>query len=88
MTESFPPENLTVHDQAWDAGAVGCGELVMHLRLQLERIPGQVLRVNACDPGAAEDIPAWCRMTGHELVRAEPAHRTWWIRARIRAPAR
>jgi len=55
----------------WDAGAMGCGELIVFLRgriLALE--PGQVLRVIARDPGAPEDLPAWSRLTGHPLGRA------------------
>jgi tRNA 2-thiouridine synthesizing protein A len=31
---------------------------------------GAVLRVLADDPAAAVDIPAWCRMRGHEFVGA------------------
>jgi tRNA 2-thiouridine synthesizing protein A len=30
---------------------------------------GQTVRVRADDPAAANDIPAWCRMTGQEFVR-------------------
>ena len=42
--------------------------------------PVGVLKLIATDAGAPEDIPAWCRMTRHELVHAEgPA---FWIRAR------
>jgi len=29
---------------------------------------GDVVRVVADDPAAAVDIPAWCRMRGHELT--------------------
>ena len=29
---------------------------------------GEVIRVLADDPAAANDIPAWCRMRGHEYV--------------------
>ena len=32
---------------------------------------GDVVRVLADDPAAANDIAAWCRMKGQELVRAE-----------------
>ena len=53
----------------WDAGDTGCGELVLELRARLARLaPRQVLALTARDPGAREDIPAWCRMTGHTLV--------------------
>jgi len=33
--------------------------------------PGEVLRVTALDPGAPEDLPAWCRLTGHTLLQWE-----------------
>ncbi len=32
---------------------------------------GDVVRVLADDPAAANDIPAWCRMKGHEFVAAD-----------------
>ena len=59
--------------EEWDAGSMGCGDLVLELRLRLARLaPGAELRVLAFDPGAPEDIPAWCRLTGHSLVEANP----------------
>lgn len=59
-------------DAAWDAGDLGCGELVLQLATRLRDLPpGAVLRLTARDRGAPEDIPAWCRMTGHALLRAE-----------------
>lgn len=66
----------------WDAGHLGCGELVVLLRLRLKRMPGGVLRVIALDPGASEDIPAWCRMTRNPLLRHEPESHSFWIRSR------
>jgi tRNA 2-thiouridine synthesizing protein A len=35
-------------------------------------LPGQVLRLIARDSGAPEDLPAWCRLTGHTLLSATP----------------
>jgi len=60
----------------WDAGDLGCGELVLELRMRLSAmLPGQVLRLIARDPGAPQDLPAWCRMTGHTLVsRQHPVY--------------
>jgi len=56
----------------WDAGELGCGELVLELRLRLSALrPGEIFRLIALDPGAPADIPAWCRMTGHTLVATE-----------------
>lgn len=68
--------------ETWDAGLMGCGELVMVLRLKLRAVPGQVIRVIARDSGAPEDIPAWCRMTRNELLRHEPDSHSFWIRSR------
>ena len=75
-----------VHDGEWDAGDLGCGELVIHLRNRLRAMPGKVLKLIARDPGAPADIPAYCRMTGHQLLLEEPATNSYWIRARIEAP--
>jgi tRNA 2-thiouridine synthesizing protein A len=58
-------------EAGWDAGDLGCGELVLELRSRLAAIPpGSTFRLLAHDPAAREDLPAWCRMTGHTLVRA------------------
>ncbi len=63
----------------WDAGDLGCGDLVLELRLRVaELASGEVLQLSARDLGAPEDLPAWCRMTGHTLARAEPP--MYWIR--------
>jgi tRNA 2-thiouridine synthesizing protein A len=32
--------------------------------------PGDTLEVTATDPGALHDIPAWCRVHGHEILAA------------------
>ena len=75
-----------IDDGEWDAGDLGCGELVIHLRNRLRAMPGKVLRLTARDPGAPADIPAYCRMTGHELLSQDPAQFTYWIRARLERP--
>ncbi|MFO1146773.1 MAG: sulfurtransferase TusA family protein [Alsobacter sp.] len=66
----------------FDAGTMGCGELVMVLRGKLKAMPGLVIRVVALDPGAPEDIPAWCRMTRNDLIRHDPSTHSFWIRSR------
>lgn len=32
--------------------------------------PGDTLEVIATDPGALNDIPAWCRVHGHRVVES------------------
>jgi len=36
-----------------------------------ELAAGQVLEIVATDPGIQEDMPAWCRTTGHEFLGME-----------------
>ncbi|MGQ0678667.1 MAG: sulfurtransferase TusA family protein [Actinomycetota bacterium] len=68
-------------DSEWDAGDIGCGELVMDLRLKIRSLSsGEVLLLTARDPGAVEDIPSWCRLTGNALVGSE--HPRYWIRSK------
>ena len=63
------PAPSPVPDAEWDAGNMGCGELVLGLRMRLQSMkPGQVLKLTATDLGVPEDLPAWCRLTGHQLV--------------------
>jgi len=73
-----PNEGAATFDDAgerWDAGDKGCGELVLTLKVRLSKMePDALLHLTATDPGAREDIPAWCRLTGHRLERAEPPH--------------
>ena len=62
-------DNDSKHNAEWDAGEMGCGDLVLELRTRLQSLkPGEVLRIIAKNSGALEDLPAWCRMTGHTLV--------------------
>jgi len=65
----------------WDAGDLGCGELVLELRGRMNRLPpGALFELVAHDPGAPEDLPAWCRLTRHELIDAN--HPVYLIKRR------
>lgn len=70
------------HHHDWDAGDLGCGELVLGLRRRLRAHPGEVLRLVARDAGAPADLEAFCRMTGDEFLGSDPATTTFWLRAR------
>ena len=62
----------------WDAGHMGCGEVIILLRQRIQPLaPGQVFRLTTYDLGAHEDIPAWCRLTGRRLLKAN--HPDYWI---------
>jgi tRNA 2-thiouridine synthesizing protein A len=52
-----------------DAGDRACGELVLLLKQTVQSLRGgEVLKLVCRDPGAREDLPAWCRLTGHRLL--------------------
>ena len=68
-------------DEEWDAGDLGCGEVLVMLRSRMRGIaPGRVLRLTVRDRGAPEEMPAWCRMTRRRLLRADHPH--YWIEQR------
>jgi tRNA 2-thiouridine synthesizing protein A len=72
-----------VADATWDAGDLGCGDLVLQLRFRMDGLPpGTVLQLIARDPGAPADLPAWCRLTGHALLAAD--HPVYLIRRKER----
>jgi TusA-related sulfurtransferase len=60
-------------DALYDAGSKGCAEGPLDEVATLVRrlATGQTLEVRASDPSVAADLPAWCRMAGHELVRQQ-----------------
>ena len=62
----------------WNAGYMGCGEVIILLRRRFEKLgTGEIFKLTSYDLGAHEDLPAWCRMTGRRLLRAE--HPDYWI---------
>jgi tRNA 2-thiouridine synthesizing protein A len=68
------------YQQEWNAGDLGCGELVIELRFRLRAMrPGEVIRVHATDLGAPADLPAWCRMTKNALVKHDADARMYYI---------
>jgi tRNA 2-thiouridine synthesizing protein A len=64
--------NTNTYANEWNAGEMGCGELLVHLSMKMKLLrPGELFKLIALDPGAVEDMPAWCRLTGHSLITAE-----------------
>jgi tRNA 2-thiouridine synthesizing protein A len=71
----------------WDAGHIGCGELLIHLHFRLDALrPGELFRLVSADPAAPEELPSWCRLTGHKLISAN--HPEYWIQRKENAHAR
>lgn len=58
--------------ESLDARGLLCPLPVIRIQDRIRRLKsGTELLVTATDPGTMQDIPAWCRVHGHELVAAE-----------------
>jgi tRNA 2-thiouridine synthesizing protein A len=69
-------QHISAH---WDSGHTTCGRLIIGICDELKKLSaGELLSISTADDGAPFDIPAWCRMTGHQLVGVE--HPTYIIR--------
>jgi tRNA 2-thiouridine synthesizing protein A len=67
-----------------DVRGLLCPLPVIRTQDRIKALPdGALLDVVATDPGAMHDIPAFCRVHGHELVSAEARDREFWIRVRV-----
>jgi 5-methyltetrahydropteroyltriglutamate--homocysteine methyltransferase len=57
-------------DASFDGGALDCGNgLLLLIRRHIDPLePGQLLEVRSTEPSVEEDLPAWARLTGNELV--------------------
>lgn len=54
-------------------GDLGCARLLVLLRDAARDLPaGTVIHLETTDPVAPIDLPAWCRMTGHEYLGPVP----------------
>jgi tRNA 2-thiouridine synthesizing protein A len=61
-------------DLELDCRGMVCPVPVVELGKRIGEVEvGQVVAVAADDTAAAYDVPAWCRMRGHEYVGEEPA---------------
>jgi 5-methyltetrahydropteroyltriglutamate--homocysteine methyltransferase len=54
----------------FDGGDLDCGGgLLLQIRRHIDPLAqGELLEILSTEPSVAEDLPAWCRLTGNELV--------------------
>jgi 5-methyltetrahydropteroyltriglutamate--homocysteine methyltransferase len=57
-------------DASFDGGDLDCGNgLLLLIRQHLDRLePGRLLEFRSTEISVEEDFPAWCRLTGNQLV--------------------
>jgi len=46
-------------------------------------VEGDTLEVISTDPGALNDIPAWCRINGHEIVDSREQNDEVFVTVRV-----
>jgi 5-methyltetrahydropteroyltriglutamate--homocysteine methyltransferase len=65
-----PPRHPYKPAVGFDGGDLDCGSgLLLQIRRRIDPLdPGQLLEILSSEPSVAEDLPAWCRLTGNELV--------------------
>ena len=57
-------------EYALDARRLLCPLPVIRTQDKVKQLQqGDVLRVTCTDPGVMQDIPAWCRINGHKVVK-------------------
>jgi 5-methyltetrahydropteroyltriglutamate--homocysteine methyltransferase len=65
----------------FDGGNLDCGSgLLLQIRRGIDPLaPGQLLQILSSEPSVAEDLPAWCRLTGNDLVSTwhDPMQGQW-----------
>ncbi len=70
-------------DAELDCVGLFCPMPIARTKEEIEKIEvGQVLKVEADDPAAEEDIKRWAKRTGHELLKFERSGNvlTFWIK--------
>ena len=67
-------------DASFDGGDLDCGSgLLLLIRRHIDPLDrGGLLEVRSTEPSVEEDLPAWCRLTGNELI-------SWTRRGRQRS---
>ena len=65
-----PPSHPLEPADRFDGGDLDCGSgLLLQIRRRIDPMrTGQLLEIRSTEPSVAEDLPAWCRLTGNELV--------------------
>ena len=61
-------------DAVIDGGELDCGSgLLLMIRNAIDPIiEGGILEIRSRESSVREDLPAWCRMVGHDLVEQQP----------------
>lgn len=63
---------MNAPDDVLDCSRLLCPMPVIRVQDRVEQLPpGATLTALCTDPGALQDIPAWCRINGHAVLAVE-----------------
>ncbi len=63
---------MTEFDEVLDTSGLSCPLPVLKSKKAIKKMEvGKVLKIISTDPGSKNDIPAWARVTGNEIVAEE-----------------
>ena len=83
MPEGDDDRKTIDHDEELDCLGLYCPMPIAETKGAMDRLKsGQVLKVEADDPAAEEDLQRWAKRVGHTVVGFEkgPDGMTFWIR--------
>jgi len=64
-----------IADQELDCRGMNCPLPILQPPKAIEQLnSGQILKMTATDPGSANDMEAWAKRTGNEIVASEEAN--------------
>lgn len=73
-----------MHESTLDARGLLCPLPVIRTQNAIRALqPGDLLVVLATDPGVLHDIPAWCRINGHQVLDQRQQNRDIEIRIEV-----
>ncbi len=66
---TFDIESI-IPDQMFDGGDLDCGSgLILLIRESMLKVPvGGILEMRSREPSVSDDLPPWCRLSGHEYL--------------------
>ena len=56
-------------DKVIDCTGLFCPMPIANAKIEIDKMkPGEILEIDADDPGFEKDLPVWCRITGNEFI--------------------
>lgn len=78
------PRSMSPRHETIDCQRLLCPMPVIRVQDAVaELTPGDTLTAVCTDPGVLQDIPAWCRINGHEIVSTDTSDGEYLVTVRV-----